>query len=69
MVGYLIVSFFIGGMFGMVGMSMLACGSKMKLRQDNCIMNRRLEFLEKEGEKKRYKPVKDPRPRVHSLVH
>lgn len=69
MIGYIIISFLVGGMFGMVGMAMLACGSKMKLHQDNCILSRRLEFLEKEGEKKRYKPVKDPRPRVQSLVH
>jgi hypothetical protein len=69
MFGHLLLAFIAGGMFGMVGMAILGCGSKMRLHHENGILGRRLEFLEKEGATKRYKPVKDPRPRVHTLVH
>jgi hypothetical protein len=69
MVGYVILAFFIGGFLGILGMAAMACGPKQKLTRDIHIMTRRLDFLEREGEKKRYKPVTDPRPRVHKLVN
>ena len=69
MFGYLLLAFIAGGLFGMVGMAILGSGSKMKLHIDNGVLGQRLAFLEKEGEKTRHKPVKDPSPRIHSLVH
>ena len=51
MVGYVILAFFIGGFLGVLGMAAMACGPKQKLTRDIHIMTRRLDFLEREGEK------------------
>jgi len=69
MFGYLLLAFVAGGTLGMLGMAILGSGSKMALHHNNGVLGRRLEFLEKEAETIRHKPVKDPRPKVHSLVH
>jgi hypothetical protein len=63
------VSFVAGGLFGMLGMAVLAYGSKMQLVKENKIFKARLDFLEKEAPKRQYQPVEDPRTRVHALVN
>ena len=63
-----ILAFIGGGVFGMVGMAVLACYAKKELMLCNRILNHRVAFLEEETEKIR-RPVKDPRPRVHALVN
>jgi hypothetical protein len=68
MIGYIILTFITGGIFGMIGMAMLAFGPKTTLLQENRILKERLKFLEKQTQKQ-YQPVKDPRPHVHSLVN
>ena len=68
MIGYIIFAFLCGGLFGMVGMAIFAYGPRMTLIQENHILRERVEFLEKETQKK-YKPVKDPRVKVHTLVN
>jgi len=67
--GYLILVFLAGGLFGMLGMAILVSGSKTKLFWENSVLCKRLEFLEKEVQERHYKPVKDPRPHVHTLVN
>ena len=69
MIATLSITFLVGGLFGMIGMGIMAYGSKMNLIQENRILHKRLEFLEKTGGLTRYQPVKDPRPNVHSLVN
>ena len=66
---FIIVGFIAGGLCGMVGMAILAYGSKNTVNSEVDILYRRLNFLENESEKKRFKPVQDPRPRVHKLVN
>jgi hypothetical protein len=68
MIGYIIFAFLLGGLFGMVGMAIFAYGPRMTLIQENYILKERVEFLEKETEKK-YQTVKDPRMKVHNLVN
>ena len=68
MLAFIMIAFLVGGLCGMLGMAILACGSKVNLMRDNHVLGQRLDFLENEGEKVRYKPVKDPRPQVHSMV-
>jgi hypothetical protein len=68
MVLYLLFAFLAGGFCGMVGMSVLAYGSKANLIRDNRIYRERLQFLENEKPNK-YQPVEDPRVRVHALVN
>ena len=68
MIGYIVLAFFFGGLFGMLGMAIFAYGPRMSLIQENYILKERVEFLEKETEKK-YTTVKDPRVNVHSLVN
>ncbi len=68
MIGYIILTFITGGIFGMIGMAILAFGPKTNLLQENRILKERLQFLEKQTQKQ-YHPVKDPRPHVHSLVN
>lgn len=63
-----ILAFIGGGIFGMIGMAVLACYAKKELMLCNRILNHRVEFLEEETEKMR-RPVKDPRPQVHTLVN
>jgi len=65
---YMAISFMAGGLFGMLGMAVLAYGSKMQLVRENKIFKARLDFLEKETPKRRYQPVEDPRTRVHALM-
>lgn len=69
MYGYLILAFLGGGFVGMLGMAIIASGPKSELLRDLRIMKSRVDFLERESEKIRYQPVKDPRPRVHALVN
>ena len=69
MIGYVILAFLAGGAFGMLGMAVLASGPKASLLREMHILRKRLEFLEKENQGKRYQPVKDPRSRVHTLVN
>ena len=38
MIGYIILVFLTGGMFGIMGMAMLVCVSKMKWRQPICMV-------------------------------
>ncbi|MCJ7813114.1 hypothetical protein MUP95_07350 [bacterium] len=68
MIGYIILTFIIGGIFGMIGMAILAFGPKTSLLQENRVLKERLTFLESQDQKQ-YKPVKDPRPHVHTLVN
>jgi hypothetical protein len=65
---YMAISFMAGGLFGMLGMAVLAYGSKMQLVRENKIFKARLDFLEKETPKRKYQPVEDPRTRVHALM-
>jgi hypothetical protein len=69
MVLSIILAFMAGGLVGIMGMSMLSYGTRFHLLQENRILRQRLDFLEVEGEKRRFKPVHDPRPHVHSLVN
>ena len=70
MFGYLVCAFLLGGLFGMMGMAVLAYGSKSNLMRELYLLRKRLTFLENETPKKRnYKPVKDPRPQVQSLIN
>jgi len=69
MVVYVVLAFLVGGAFGMLGMAVLASGPKANLLREMHILRKRLEFLEKEDQKKHYQPVKDPRSRVHTLVN
>ena len=69
MIAYAAIAFVAGGMFGIVGMSVLSYGPKMHLFRENFLLRRRLHFLEKEGEQKRQTMVKDPRVEVHTMVH
>jgi len=64
---YLLLAFLAGGFCGMLGMSLLAYGSKANLIRENRIYRERLRFLENEPSRK-YEPVEDPRVRVHALV-
>jgi hypothetical protein len=68
MMVYMTISFMAGGLFGMLGMAVLAYGSKMQLVRENKIFKARLDFLEKETPKRHFQPVEDPRTRVHALV-
>lgn len=68
MIAYVALAFLAGGFFGIVGMAILAYGPKMKLYKENSVLCQRLDFLENEAEKKRFKPIKDPRKEVHTLV-
>lgn len=63
-----ILAFIGGGIFGMVGMAVIACYAKKELMLCNRILNSRVEYLEEETDKMR-RPVKDPRPKVHALVN
>lgn len=69
MIGYLVLAFLAGGFFGMIGMALVASGPKSNLLYENRVLSERLDFLEREKEGKRYKPVKDPRPKAHTLVN
>ena len=64
-----VTAFVAGGCCGIVGMACMAYGHKTNLMRENKIMRDRLHFLEAEGAPKRFKPVRDPRPRVHTLVN
>ena len=65
----IVTAFIAGGSCGILGMACIAYANKTNLMRENRIMRDRLQFLEAEGEMKRFKPVRDPRPRVHTLVH
>jgi len=65
---YMAISFMAGGLFGMLGMAVLAYGSKMQLVRENKIFKARLDFLEKETPKRHFQPVEDPRTRVHAMM-
>ncbi|NQT24659.1 hypothetical protein HQ585_04830 [candidate division KSB1 bacterium] len=70
MIGYLILAFLTGGLFGMMGMAALAYGSKSNLMRELYLLKKRLNFIEDEAPQKRtYKAVKDPRPQVQSLIN
>ncbi len=69
MIGFVLLAFLIGGILGMMGMAVLTYGSKMNMFRENNVLTKRLDFLEHEGAKKRFEPVKDPRPKVHELVN
>jgi len=68
MMVYMAISFVAGGLFGMVGMAVLAYGSKMDLVRENKLFKARLDFLETETPKRHYQPVEDPRTKVHALM-
>ncbi len=68
MVAYLMLAFLVGGVCGIAGMAVMASNPKRDLMNENLLLSKRLNFLEKEAVGKRYEPVKDPRPHVHSLV-
>ncbi|MBN1894468.1 hypothetical protein JW906_08230 [bacterium] len=66
----IILAFLAGGLFGMMGMAVLAYGSKTSLLRENSVMRQRLQFLESDKrESKQYQNVKDPKPQVHSLIN
>ena len=69
MVAYCLLAFFGGGLFGMMGMAMLAYGSKVNLIQELRALRKRLDFLENEDPRKKYRRVEDPRPHVHKMAH
>ena len=68
MMGY-ILAFMAGGLFGMLGISILAYGPRITLMNQNRILRQRLNFLDSEDQRKSYRPVKDPRPSVHKLTN
>jgi len=68
MLGYMII-FIAGGIAGCLGTALLTCSSKLKLIGDRSLLARRLDFLEREGEIKRFKPVRDPRLHVTELTN
>jgi len=68
MLGYL-AAFIIGGIAGVLGMALFTSSSKTKIIRETQTIARRLDFLEREGESKRFKPVRDPRPQLHKLVN
>ena len=65
----MIVAFLAGGFFGMLGMSLLACGPKVKLLRENNMLRQRINTDEKSTKRKKYQPVKDPRLQVYNLVN
>jgi len=69
MVGFVALAFVGGGLFGLVGMAVLAYGPKTTLMRENYTLRHRLEFMEKEYEKRHVRHVRDPRPHVHKLVN
>jgi hypothetical protein len=69
MIGYCTIAFIVGGIFGMMGMAMLAYGSKVNLIQEIKVLRKRLNFLENEDPRQKYQSVKDPRPDVHKMVN
>lgn len=70
MFGMIILAFLAGGLFGMMGMAVLAYGSKTSLLRENGVMRQRLQFLESDTrEHKKYQDVKDPKPQVHTLIN
>ena len=68
MFAWCIVSFLAGGFVGMMGMAMLAYGSKTNLLRENGVLRQRLNFLEHEDPRRRVKTVKDPRAEIHKIV-
>ncbi|MBN1782902.1 hypothetical protein JW948_17345 [bacterium] len=68
MLGWCAIAFLVGGLCGMMGMAVLAYGSKTNLMRENGVLRRRLNFLEHEDPRRRFTKVKDPRPEVHNLV-
>jgi|GEM_PF-826840 hypothetical protein len=70
MFGMIILAFLAGGLFGMMGMAVLAYGSKTSLLRENGVMRQRLQFLESDKrDHKQYQDVKDPKPQVHTLIN
>ncbi len=69
MAAYIIVSFLAGGFFGMLGMSLLSCGPKVKLLRENNMLRQRVHTEEAKPKRKKYQPVKDPRLQVYNLVN
>jgi len=69
MIGFLALAFAGGGLFGLVGMALLAYGPKTNLMRENDMLRNRLEFMEDEYEKRHVRHVRDPRPHVHKLVN
>ena len=68
MIGY-IVSFLLGGFFGILGMAAMAYGSKVSLMREIKVLRNRLTMFEHEESKKKYQPVKDPRVEVDALIN
>lgn len=68
MVG-LIVSFLVGGFIGMMGMAAMAYGSKVGLMREIAVLRQRMQTMEKEEPRKKYKTVKDPRVMVDTLIN
>lgn len=66
MLGY-IAAFLAGGLVGVLGTALFTSYSKSKLIKERSLIAGRLDFLEREGESKRFKPVKDPRYKFHKL--
>lgn len=69
MVAYIVVAFLAGGFFGMLGMSLLSCGPKVKLLRENNMLRQRIKTEEVKTRRKKYQPVKDPRLQVYNLVN
>jgi hypothetical protein len=68
MFAWFTIAFLAGGFCGMMGMAMLAYGSKTNLLRENGVLRNRLDFLEHEDPRRRVKTVKDPRSEVHKIV-
>jgi hypothetical protein len=62
------IAFLAGGFCGMMGMAVVAYGSKTNLLRENGALRNRLDFMEHEDPRRRMKTVKDPRPEVHKIV-
>lgn len=69
MIGFITLAFAGGGLFGLIGMAILAYGPKTNLMRENSMLRNRLEFMEKEYDKMHVRHVQDPRPQVHKLVN
>lgn len=69
MIGYMVIAFVAGGFFGMLGMSVIACGPKVKLMRENNVLRQRIVTETSKKKSKKYQPVKDPRLEVFNLVN
>jgi len=68
-IGLLIGVFILGGVLGVTGLAVFSYGPKTEMERERSVLVQRLNFLEHENAQKRFKPIKDPRVKVHELVN